>query len=103
MSRLYNMSLEVTGFKMPNAKKIMAAAKKEWPFDDFMFNEDTGRITGSGDANLCGGESEDEFANRLTRAIFKANGSPCKVVINATYLEDLPFETFEFDEKHLPK
>ena len=31
-------------------------------------------------------------------AIWRANGSFCEVVVNATYLEDLPYETYTLDE-----
>ena len=47
---------------------------------------------------LCGGETDQQFAERLTRAIWIANGGSCEIEVNATYLEDLPHEDFSFDE-----
>ena len=105
MSQCYNIELTVTNFNAKKTDKIKEAANKEWPFgDDLGVNEDEGRIFGSADGSLCGGETEDQFSNRLAKAIFKANGGkPCKVSVQATYLENLPFETYEFSEKKPPK
>ncbi len=50
----------------------------------------------SSDGVLTGGESEEEFAERVARAVVKANGGPCEVEITATYLEDIPTETYSF-------
>ena len=104
MSRLYNMDLTVTEFDPSKAEKIMDAANKEWDFgDDITFNEDTNIIAGSSDGSLGGGETEEKFANRLAKAIFKANKAPCKVSVQATYMENLPYETYVFDKLNLPK
>lgn len=54
-------------------------------------------MTLSGDGQLCGGESEDEFAERITKAIWQANGQFCSVEVCATYLEDLPCEQYQLD------
>lgn len=104
MSRAYNMQLTVTDFNIKKADDILHAAREHWGFgDDLELNEDSERIVGSADGSLCGGETEDQFAARLCKAIFKANKGPCKVSIQATYLEDLPCETYEFSKDNLPK
>ena len=104
MSRAYNMELTVTDFNIKRAVEIMDAANKEWCFgDDLTLNEDSETIQGSADGSLRGGETDDQFAGRLCKAIFKANKAPCKVSIQATYLEDLPCETYEFSKDKLPK
>ena len=46
----------------------------------------------SAQSRLCGGESEKEFADRLAKAVWKANGKPGQCM-EATYLENLPYET----------
>ena len=96
------MALTVTNFKAKKAEKIIRTAHNEWDFDDLEHNEDEGRIFGCDDGNLCGGETEDQFAKRMAKAIFKANGAPCKVEVVMTCLEDLPCETYTFNEKHKP-
>jgi hypothetical protein len=47
---------------------------------------------------LCGGESEEQFTERLSVAIWRANGEFCEVVVNATYLEELPYESHTLDQ-----
>ena len=55
-------------------------------------------LTASEEASLCGGESEEQFTERLSLAVWKANGEFCEVTINATYLENLPYEIHSLDE-----
>ena len=48
--------------------------------------------------SLSGGESEEEFTERLSLAIWRANGKFCDVSVDATFLEDLPYEIHTLDE-----
>jgi hypothetical protein len=96
MSRWYEMSVTIEDFDKAKRDEIEKAASEEWEFEDFGSNPD--QIFSSGQSNLCGGESEDEFAKRLATAIFKANGKPCEVNVRATCLEDLPSESYSFSE-----
>jgi len=101
MSRYYEMDLHFHRANPDRVDAIKQAAAEEWPFEDWYALGQPGTPTSfgsSGRDNLCGGESEDEFAERLARAIWKANGSYCEVEVRATYLEDLPYETYSFDE-----
>jgi len=102
MSRFYEMSVEVSGHDPAKVAEIQAAAEQEWPFDDWWFagEEDDAAATmhASGQDNLCGGETEEEFSERLSLAIWRANGGYCRVSVDATYLENLPYETHELDE-----
>jgi hypothetical protein len=41
---------------------------------------------------------EEEFTERLSVAIWRANGAYCEVTVNATYLENLPYETHCLNE-----
>lgn len=96
MSRFYEMSVEVSGYDAAKVAEIQEAAEGEWPFDDWF---DSGEnLTANGQANLSGGESEEEFTERLSLAIWRANGGYCRVSVDATYLENLPYETRELDE-----
>ena len=92
MSRHYSMSVTITGALPDRFTSVMAAASAEWEFDDWDSHE--GILLGSGDAQLFGGETEEQFAERLTKAIWRANGGPCRVEVIATYLDELPCESY---------
>ena len=91
MSRYYEMSVEISGYRPENVQAIQKAAEHEWPFKDWYDRDEA--ITAAAEANLCGGESEQEFTERLSMAIWRANGAYCKVTVTATYLENRPYET----------
>jgi hypothetical protein len=93
------MFVEVSDFKPAQYIDIQSAASEEWAFDDWRLAKDKTTMTASAKSHLCGGETENEFARRLAKAIFKANGAPCKVKVLATCLEDLPYESYTFSEK----
>jgi len=96
MSRFYEMSVEVSGHDPAKMAQIQEAAEEEWSFDDWY---DSGEnLTASGQGNLSGGETEEEFTERLSLAIWRTNGGFCRVSVDATYLENLPYETYELDE-----
>ena len=96
MSCYYNMTVTLTKAGPDRFDKIKAAASEEWDFEDW--NEFDGTLTASADGNLCAGETDQEFVERLARAVWKANGDPCEVEVQATYLEDLPHEDYVLDE-----
>jgi len=56
------------------------------------------KLSAYGEGLLGGGETEREFTERLSVAIWRANGAYCEVSVNATYLEELPSETYSLDE-----
>jgi hypothetical protein len=98
------MSVEIVGFDKGKREDIEAAAAEEWEFDDFSYTDSSTDVPSSlssvGQESLCGGETEDQFARRLAKAVFKANGKPCKVIVRATCLENLPCKTHSFDENN---
>ena len=100
MSRYYEMSVEISEYNPAKAKEIQAAAEAEWGFDDWWSGADEPGETmhASAQGNLSGGESEEAFTERLSLAVWKANGSYCRVSVDATYLENLPYETHTLDE-----
>ena len=97
MSRYYEMDVEILGHVPEKEDQIKMAAEEEWPFGDW-WSTGEGDIHASAQSTLCGGESEEQFTERLSVAIWRANGSFCEVMVNATYLEDLPYETHTLDE-----
>jgi len=102
MSRYYEMDLCVRRAKPDRVDAIQDAAAEEWSFEDWHvveYPDNPASFGSSGRDNLCGGEGEEEFAERLAKAIWKANGGYCVVEVRATYLEQVPYETYSFDEE----
>jgi len=101
MSQYYEMSVEIRGYDPLRVSAIKDAADAEWAFDDWYEAKPPAKpcISAHSRSNLCGGESEAEFARRLGSAIWKANNDYCEVTVHATYLEDQPFETYTSDEE----
>ena len=106
MSRSYEMSITVKDYKAKRLKRIIRACQEEWDFatDDFI-RERTDpmakrfdKVIATAQDSLTGGESEQEFGDRLARAIWKANGGYCHVDVYATCLEDLPYTNYSYDE-----
>ena len=77
--------------------RIRSAAEEEWPFEDWR-EQGEGEIAPPPRTTCAVGSSEEVFAERLSVAIWKANGAYCEVVVKATYLESLPYETHSLDE-----
>ena len=96
MSRYYSMHVTITGAAPERIEVVKEAARTEWEFDDW--HECGGVLTTCREDRLCGGETEEEFARRLAKAIWAANAGFCQVEVAATYLEDLPYEEYNFDE-----
>ena len=105
MSRAYEMSVEIENFNPDKQAAIDAAACTEWPFDnlDQITGNKSPKLCAVAEGSLCGGESKDEFTERLTHAIWKANRAFCNVLITAVYLEDLPHEDHELSEDDYAK
>jgi len=102
MSRHYEMSVEIIDYNPEHAWKIMTALEEEWCWDykqDPTEKQPARSIYCGGRGNLCGGESEEEFAQRLAQAVWEANGAFCHVELTATYLEDLPYGVHIPDEE----
>lgn len=89
MSLYYGMSITIENYDPKRAQHIKEAASAEWNWDDW-YEVDKKKLSAYGESNLAGGETEEEFAERVYVAVWKANGKYCDVTIEATYLEDLP-------------
>jgi hypothetical protein len=97
MSRYYEMSVEIMGHDAEKESQIKGAAEEQWPFADWYSCGEDG-LQSSAQDSLCGGESEEQFTERLSLAIWRANGGFCEVVVNATYMENLPYEIHTLNE-----
>jgi len=98
MSRCYNMGVKIENLRPERIEAVKKTASEQWPFEDW-FQHD-GELSAWGESTLCGGESEEEFSDRLAEAIWKAHGRYCQVTVEATYLEDLPCEEHVRNERH---
>lgn len=116
MSRYYEMSIEVKGYDDTKEIDIREAVDQEWGVDDSwcgehdtVYNERGELVSGvrsvtyNGRNNLTGGEGEDEFARRVSRAIWRANGTFCAIEVRCVYLDDPPCELYTFDEEDYEK
>lgn len=109
MSRYYEMKLEIAGFDESRKEAIQQACFEEWSFEQsdwFCFERHTDGMRcmeATAQGNLCGGEDEGEFASRISKVIWKANGAFCPVTVNAVYMEDLPYESYTMDEDDYAK
>ena len=102
MSRYYSMRLRIEGFDSNRTTEIKGAASYEWYFDDDHWEELA--ILGNcleceTDDHLCGGESEEEFVDRLSLAVWKANRGFCIVELTAIFLETIPSQSHSRDQK----
>jgi len=84
------MGVQISGFDPEYVEAIKDAAFEEWTFD--AWDDHDGVLRSCADGCLCAGETEEEFADRLAKAIWKANGAFCPVEVQATYLDQLPYE-----------
>jgi len=96
MSRFYEMSVQISEYAQERGKALKVAAETQWSFEDW--SEDEGEVEACGQGFLSGGESEEQFADRLVWSVWRANGGYCPVTVVATYLENLPFEEYSFDK-----
>ena len=95
MSRFYGMSVRISNHDPAKASAIIETAEEEWPFGSLTDNGTS--LSGYGEDNLIAGCSERDFAEQFTAAIWHANGAFCDVKVVATYLEDLPNESYCLD------
>jgi len=106
MSRPYEMTVIVRGVAPNRAEAVKGAAGECWDFDGWIpleCEDDRCAFQASGYGSLCGGEQEDEFADRLAQEIWAANNGYCEVEVRAVCLDDLPYESYCFDEDDFEK
>ena len=97
MSRYYDMGVEIREYDSDKEDQIKKAAESIWQFDSW-WSSGEGDLQASASDWLCGGESEEQFTERFSVAIWRANNGYCEVMVNATYLEELPYESHTLDQ-----
>ena len=104
MSRYYEMKIEIEGFDESKKDAIQQACLEEWNFEsDDWFCNDVHCMEATTQGWLCGGEDEDEFSDRISKAIWKANGVFCPITVNALNMEATPYEAYTKDEEDYAK
>ena len=93
MSRLYGMTVTVYDVPERKVRYVKRASGRVWPFRNWDWDRRDRTLSCYAESQLAGGESEEEFADRLAEAVWKANSTFCPVIVDATYLEELPFQT----------
>jgi hypothetical protein len=97
MSRAYRMNITVNDARLDRHQSIREMIQTEWKLDDWSVTN--GEIYAEGESCLVGGETEEEFADRVTKAIWRANAAYCPVMVMAICLEELPHETHVRDQE----
>jgi len=100
MSRAYAMEVTIVKHNPERQYEIIDAVDSEWSFDDWNIDNDC--LSSGAEGNLYGGETEQQFADRLATAVWVANRGPCTVLVEATCLENLPYESYRFSETRPP-
>ncbi len=95
MSRQYAIALEVENVAKGKISSVQEAADSQWRFDNDEWDIHDGILVGWGECSFTGAETEEQFTDRLARAIWKANGEFCLVRVHATCTESLPCDTHE--------
>jgi hypothetical protein len=97
MSRSYRIDVKISDYDPARAEAIKEAAEEEWPFEDWT-GEAGEPLTCQGDDQLRIGVTEEEFTVELSKAVWRANGAYCRVMVNALYLDELPYESHSLDQ-----
>lgn len=96
MSQTYQMDVSLKNVDARKVGDVALFAGKEWPFGDWSHDHPDGQddklidLDSCGTGSLAGGETPEEFADRLSLAVWRANGGFCEVRVYSTYLEELP-------------
>jgi len=115
MSRSYDMQIRVCGIKEENFESVVNFLEEVWWRGDVADVKDTFEnnrddITEPDgisffmceQGSLCGGEGEDEFAERVYDGL-KEIEPDIRITINAVYLDDPPMTEYSFGFKEKSK
>ena len=96
MSRYYEIKVIVKNFNPEKLEDIKQAIVTLWPeVDQWEYTKD--RLECSAEGSL-GCKSDEDLAFELNNAVNDANEVDVAMQVTATYLEDLPQETWEFTD-----
>lgn len=98
MSSYYRCSVVVEGIAKDKLRSVANAIKAYWSNfkdDDFYFGG-PGLLDVTGEGSVSG--PIDDFAQNIAIAVWKANQDKCEVTVDTVYMEELPTDSFHFDE-----
>ena len=104
MSRAYEMTVVVEDVPVTLIKVVSEAMAKEWNFDDIVpYDVDPPggtmrNLRGNGQDQLCGGDTDEDFTDRIAHAIWVAAKQYLAVSVDSTCLEDIPCDSYYRDE-----
>ena len=100
MGRQYDMDIAVKGLKEKAHGALVGEAVAQSWNPGYGYVDPVGGDDGpawvflaGGEGSLCGGETEEEFADGIAEAVWDALGYYAPVCVVATCLEDLPCES----------
>lgn len=101
MSRSYDMQVTVSKFNPARQQNIEDICCFEFPFESLEIQpfDTESTMIGSTVGDLYCGESEEEFSERLTKAIWAANSQYCPVTVRLLHLDALPYDVFELGKE----
>ena len=94
----YNMAVTLIDVKCENVDRVKEAANAEWPWSLSDWYKRSNLTYAIADGHFDDSETIDEFAQRLAKAIWIANGGYCAIDVVATELVERPYEMHSFDE-----
>ena len=106
MSRFYDMQITVDDLAtQAEATAVCEALELVWDFEFTTYPRDSFPVTlyGGGQSSLRGGESEEEFAERCYRAVLCTLKHPAEIIVNCTYMENLPYEEYHCTEEDIAR
>lgn len=106
MSRYYEMYIQVDDIPEDKVSEIIQSLQEEW-FSAIDIQSLTKKKTDTSayllsyfqEGSLCGGETEEEFVDRITYVAWNTCKCFVPVEIRATCLDNLPYEDYELDEE----
>jgi len=91
MSRYYEITIDVEDITDPlDIEVVEGVIREHWQVDDTWSTDSY--FSFNGRSYLAGGESESEFADRISKEIWRAMGRYEPITVHATCLEDVPCE-----------
>jgi len=98
MSRTREVKLELRGYDETKIDLLDRAWREAWGPEGELsteYDDEEEILSDYRIGVLCGGVSEEEFADMLSAALWEANGDVCHICLTMT-LGDLPCADFEF-------
>ena len=99
MSRYYEMGVEILGHDPEKEDQIKKAAENEWPFGNW-WSSGEGNMQASAQDWLCWRRNRRAVHRAFVRGDLAGQRRlSAKSSVNATYLEELPYETHTLDQE----